>query len=99
MHLLSQKKLTTIAHFPYPSTFLPLICYFVLPYQGISVPAPPMATIAPSMDSSQSPNVLPMTGESAMQQLQNLAEPVEGDTFRNAARKAPHLDAIVPKLE
>ena len=67
--------------------------------QGILVPAPSMATIAPSMDSSQSPTVLPMTGESAMQQLQNLAEPVEGDTICNAAGKAPHPDAIVPKVE
>ena len=67
--------------------------------QGISVPAPPMATIAPSVDSSQSPTVPPMTGESAMQQLQNSAKPVEGDTFRNAVRKALHPDAIVPKVE
>ena len=67
--------------------------------QGISVPAPPMATIAPSVDSSQSPTVPPMMGESAMQQLQNSAEPVEGDTFRNAAGKAPHPDAIVWKVE
>ena len=37
--------------------------------QGISVPAPPMATIAPSVDSLQSPTIPPMTGESAMQQL------------------------------
>ena len=58
-----------------------------------------MAMIAPSMDSSQSPIVLPMTGESAMQQLQNSAKLVEGDTFRNAAGKAPHLDAIVSKVE
>ena len=67
--------------------------------QGILVPAPPMATIAPSVDSSQSPTILPMTGESAMQQLKNLAETVEGDTFYNAARKAPHPYAIVPKVE
>ena len=67
--------------------------------QGISVPAPPMATIVPSVDSSQSPTVPPMTGESAMQQLQNSVEPVEGDTFRNAAGKAPHPNAIVPKVE
>ena len=67
--------------------------------QGISVPAPPMATIAPLVDSSQSPTVPPMMGESTMQQLQNLAEPIEGDTFRNAAGKAPHPDAIVPKVE
>ena len=67
--------------------------------QGISVPTPPMATIAPLVDSSQSPTVLPMTGESAMQQLQNLAKPVEGDTFRNAAGKALHPDAIVSKAE
>ena len=67
--------------------------------QGISVLAPPMATIAPSMDSSQSPTVLPMTGESAMQQFQNSAEPIEGNTFRNAAGKAPHPDAIVLKVE
>ena len=40
-----------------------------------------------------------MTGESAMQQLQNLVEPVEGNTFCNAAEKAPHPDAIVPKVE
>ena len=58
-----------------------------------------MATIAPLVDSWQSPTVPPMTGESAMQQLQNLAEPVEGDTFYNAARKASHPDAIVPKVE
>ena len=67
--------------------------------QGISVPAPPMATIAPSVDSLQSPIVPPMTGESAMQQLQNLAEPVEDDTFCNAVGKALHPDAIVPKVE
>ena len=58
-----------------------------------------MATIAPSMDSSQSPTVPPMTGESAMQQLQNSAEPVEGNIFRNAAGKALHLDAIVLNVE
>ena len=34
-----------------------------------------------------------------MQQLQNSAELVEGDTFRNAAGKAPHPDAIVSKVE
>ena len=39
--------------------------------EGISVPALSMATIVPSVDSSQSPTVPPMTGESAMQQLQN----------------------------
>ena len=67
--------------------------------QGISVPAPSMATIAPSVDSSQSPIVPPMTGESAMQQLENSAEPVEGNTFHNVAGKAPHPDTIVPKVE
>ena len=58
-----------------------------------------MATITPSVDSSQSPIIPPMTGESAMQQLQNSAELVEGDTIRNVAGKAPHPDAVVPKVE